>query len=144
MTRMIRILCLALPSIGWWARPSNRGRTTETRDTKNVKGVFTRLRISCAMPGTATARTADKRASGAKNLKKRSGVAATTTTWITTTITNGTKHQWSDGPPVPPPTQVASWPGEDARRSIETTNSIHFDCYDFACLFQQVRLDHRA
>src|ERR1700675_2174969 len=49
------------------------------------------------------ARKADKRASAVKNLKKRSGVAATTTIWITTTITttSSTKHRWSAGRPSP-------------------------------------------
>src|ERR1700675_1091887 len=72
------------------------------RNTEDVKSVFTRRRISCATRCSVTARTADKRASAAKNLKKRSGVAATTTTWITTTITSSTKHQWSNGGSRPP------------------------------------------
>ena len=94
MTRMIRILCLALLTIGLVgpslpARADDRDERHERHEKceKRIHQAEDKLRDAVQRHG----RKADKRASVAKNLKKRSGVAATTMTWITTTITTNTK-----------------------------------------------------
>ena len=96
---MIRILCLALLTIGLVgpslpARADDRNEKHE-RCEKRIHQAEDKLRDAVQRYGEDSRQARKRR----ENLKKRSGVAAITTIWITTTITT-----------TRPRTRFVEWP----------------------------------